>query len=563
MQYSVQAAVYVWYNRYMKSNKPTVTNNDEIVTISRIEYEKLQQQVERLTAQLAAVNSADNVVIPSAEYEELKQQVDWLTQQLTSINRDKYVTKSEVLNEVIEQLSLMANEPESYLAPNTVKEIQVPSHKRQRRLSVLNEEKLPDNIEKEIVEHKADNTVCPECGTEMAVIGKEIKRRLKIIPAKVSIVEDWYYTYACEDCKKNGTDVTVVKAVEEAPFIKGSYATAEAAAYLMTQKYVMASPLYRLEQEIKEQGVALSRQTMSNWIMTAEYDYLRPLYNKLRERMLNEDILHADETELKVLKLAKQNGSNKGYMWLFRTGRYSGIPTVLYRYEPTRSGDTAKEFLRGFNGYLQTDGYTGYHKVSRVTHIGCWAHARRKFVEAIEAKKGDTIASKGFEYCERLFMMEKETAVLSAEERYEFRQQNAVPLLNEFKTWADQQRVPAKSKIGKALNYLDNQWAYLINYTMDGRLEISNNIAERSIKPFVIDRKNFLFSNTPNGAMSTAVTMSIIETAKANELNPYKYLEWIFKTAPSIADPEDENHNWALLLMPENAPDECRTKISR
>ena len=561
MQYFVQVAIGMWYNRYMKNDKSTVTNNDEIVTILRTENERLQQQVERLTAQLAAVNNADNVVISSAEYEELKQQVDWLTQQLITMQKDKYATKSEAWKEVTEQLSLMANEPESYLVPNTVKEIQVPSHKRQRKLSLLNEEKLPDNIETEVIEHKPDNTVCPECGTEMTVIGKEVKRRLKIVPAKVSIIEDWYYTYACENCKKNGTEVPVVKAIEEAPFIKGSYATAEAVAYLMTQKYVMASPLYRLEQEINEQGVALSRQTMSNWIMTAEYDYLRPVYNKLRERMLKEDILHADETELKVLKLAKQNGSNKGYMWLFRTGRYSSIPTVLYRYEPTRSGDTAKEFLRGFNGYLQTDGYTGYHKVRWVTHIGCWAHARRKFVEAIEAKKGDTIASEGFEYCERLFMMEKETAELSSEERYEFRQQNAVPLLKEFKAWADQQRVPAKSKIGKALTYLDNQWEYLINYTMDGRLEISNNIAERSIKPFVIDRKNFLFSNTPNGAMSTAVTMSIIETAKANNLNPYKYLEWIFKTAPSIANPEDESQSWALLLMPENAPDECRTKI--
>ena len=295
----------------------------------------------------------------------------------------------------MEQLNLMANEPESYLTPKTVKEIQVPSHKRQRKLSVLNEEKLLDNIETEIIEHKLEDLLCPDCGQEMRVIGKEVKRRLKIIPAQVKIQEDWYYTYACEDCKKNGTEVPVVKTPEEAPFIKGSYATPEAVAYLMTQKYVMASPLYRREQEIKEQGVSLSRQTMSNWIMTAEYDYLRPIYEKLRERMLKEDILHADETELKVLKLAKQNGSNKGYMWLFRTGRYSSIPTVLYRYEPSRSGDTAKEFLRGFNIYLQTDGYTGYHKVSWVTHIGCWAHARRKFVEAIEAEKRRYYCIKG------------------------------------------------------------------------------------------------------------------------------------------------------------------------
>jgi len=547
----------------MEINDKALMNNDEIITISRTEYENLQHQVEQLTAQLGAVNSAENITISNTEYEQLKQQINWLTEQLVTMNRDKYVSKYEGLNkEICEQLGMMPNEVESYHTVCAVKEIQVPSHKRKRKLSVLNEEKLPDNIETEIIEHRLEDILCPECGQEMQVIGKEVKRRLKIVPAQVKVFEDWYYTYACDDCKKNGTEVPVVKTPVDPPFIKGSYATAEAVAYLMTQKYVMASPLYRLEHEIKEQGILLSRQTMSNWMMTAEYDYLRPVYEKLRERMLNEDILHADETELKVLKLAKQNGSNKGFMWLFRTGKYSDIPTVLYRYEPSRSGDTAKEFLRGFNGYLQTDGYSGYHKVSWATHVGCWSHARRKFLEAIEAQKGDTIAGRGFEYCEHLFRIEDAIAELSIEERLQYRQEKAVPILNEFKAWADQQRVPAKSKIGKALTYLDNQWKYLVNYVLDGRLEISNNIAERSIKPFVIDRKNFLFSNTPNGACSTAVTMSVIETAKANGLNPYKYLEWIFKTAPKIANPEDENQNWALLLMPENAPDECRTKIN-
>ena len=191
----------------------------------------------------------------------------------------------------MEQLSLIANEPESYLTPKTVKEIQVSAHKRERKLYVLNEEKLPDNIEKEIAEHNLDNTVCLECGTEMEIIGKEVKRRLKIVPAKVSVVEDWYYTYACDDCKKNGTDVPVVKAVEEVPFIKGSYATAEAAAYLMTQKYVMASPLYRLEQEIKEQSVPLLRQTMSTSVT------------------------------MSIIETAKANGLNlyKYLEWIFKT----------------------------------------------------------------------------------------------------------------------------------------------------------------------------------------------------------------------------------------------------
>lgn len=154
----------------------------------------------------------------------------------------------------------------------------------------------------------------------------------------------------------------------------------------------------------------------------------------------------------------------------------------MYRYEPTRSGDTAKEVLKGYKGYLQTDGYSGYHKLTEVTHIGCFAHLRRKFFEAMEASCDNTVAKKGFDYCEALFAIEKELADKTPEERYEARKKHSVPILNESKQWADAQRVPAKSKTGKALTYLDNQWKYLKNYTLDGRLKISNNFAERSIK---------------------------------------------------------------------------------
>lgn len=450
---------------------------------------------------------------------------------------------------------MMPNEVEFYLTTTQVKEIQVPAHKRKRKTSVLNEENLLEDIEREIFEHRlpSEQLVCAECGTQMTEIGKEVKRSLVIVPVTVKVREDWYYTYACDNCKKNSIEVPITKAPKEKPFIEGSYATDETAAYLMTQKYVMASPLYGLEQEMKSKKIALSRQTMSNWIMTAEYDYLRPVYEKLRERLLKEEILHADETELKVLQLSKQKGSNKGYMWLFRTGKHTDNPTVLYKYESSRNRDTAREFLKGYKGYLQTDGYSEYHKLTEVTHVGCFAHLRRKFYEAMEVAGNNTVAEHGFNYCEALFALEKEFANMTPEKRYEARQKYSVPVLNDLRRWGDEQRVPGKSKTGKALTYLDNQWKYLENYTLDDRLEISNNLAERSIKPFVIDRKNFLFSNTLNGAQSTAVTMSIIETAKANGIDPYKYLLWTFKVAPAIKT-DDDDKSWALLLLPERFP---------
>ena len=541
----------------MKSRKVTPMKSDDTITVSRTEYEELQRQIEVLKARTNASSDEERIAILNSENENLKktnddlqQQVEWLTEQIITINRQKYVAKSEAFNEVMEQLSMMPNEVESYLTTSIVKEIQIPAHKRQRKLSVLNEEKLPDDIETEVVEHRLseEELECPACGHTMTEIGKEVKRSLKIIPAKAIVVEDWYYTYACDNCKKNDIEVPIVKAPKENPFIEGSYASPEAVAHLMYQKYVMASPLYRMEQELNSKGIALSRQTMSNWIMTAEYDYLRPVYEKLKERLLKEDILHADETELKVVQLGKQKGSPKGYMWLFRTGKYSDNPTVLYKYEPSRSGDTPKEFLKGYKGYLQTDGYVGYHKLTEVTHVGCFAHLRRKFFEAVES--GSETAAKGFGYCEALFAIESELADATFEERYKVRQEHSLPILNEFKEWASVQRVPAKSKIGQAIKYLNNQWKYLVNYTLDGRLDMTNNIAERSIKMFVIGRKNFLFSNTLNGARSTAVTMSIIETAKANDIDPYKYLLWIFKNAPKIKT-DDDDKSWALLLMPE------------
>ena len=278
---------------------------------------------------------------------------------------------------------------------------------------------------------------------------------------------------------------------------------------------------------------------------------------------MDEEIIHADETELQVLHEPGRNAKTKSYVWLYRTGKYASHPIVLYEYQPGRGSCYPVEFLQGFTGYLQTDGYGGYDPLTEVTHVVCMAHLRRKFHEAVTAlpngKKSGT-AVEGEAYCERLFQLERAFAELSPEERLAKRQELARPVLDEFLAWGSTRAAAKKSKLGEALTFLHNNGKELSEYLNDGRLEISNNLAERSIKLFVIDRKNFLFANTPKGATSSTVTFSILQTAIENGLDPYRYLKHVFTEAPKLAAAGED---WVNALLPWNAPITCRAGAAR
>jgi len=396
-------------------------------------------------------------------------------------------------------------------------------------------------------------------------IGKEVRRSLVIIPAQVKVREDWYYSYGCERCKREEIETPMVKAKKAERVIPGSYATAEAIGHIMVQKFVMGSPLYRQEQEWNRAGVKLSRQTMSNWILYSAEEWLKPIYEELHRKLLERDILHADETTLQVLKEPGKTAQSKSYMWLYRTSGDAEHPIVLYEYRPDRRAGNAAKFLKGFRGYLHADGYTGYHSLpEEIRVVGCWAHARRKFDEAVKAlpkeEQSGSTALEGQRYCSMLFAIEKELSGLTPEERYEERQKRSKPVLDAMLLWAKTRTAAPKSALGKALYYLQEQWPWLVRYLEDGRLEISNNRAERSIKPFVMDRKNFLFANTPNGAQGSAIIFSMIETAKENGLDPYQYLVWVLQTAPTMKKDEPM---WAEKLLPENAPEKCIAKAKK
>lgn len=507
----------------------------------------------------------DTVTISRAEYEGLKaleQQNRWLMEQLGLVRKRQFGTISEKASaEVMEQMSLLFNEAEVYEDKREEREkTEVKAHTRAKRGGSVREI-LPENIPVETIDHTLRETerACPVCGETMQEIGTEVVETLVFKPAEAYLRRDVYHNYACMECKQNREETPILKTPKEPSVIPGSFASAEAVAQIMTQKFVMYSPLYRQEQEWKSKNILLSRQTMSNWLVRCAEDWLKPVYDALHEKLLKAEILHADETELQVLHEEGRKATDKSYMWLYRTGREEARQIVLYEYQPGRGGQNPKEFLNGFHGYLQTDGYSGYHALTEVKHLGCWAHVRRKFDEAVQTlPKGSRTgtAVEGEAYCQKLFEMEKKLADKTPEERYTERQERMKPVLDAFEAWANTRCAAPKSKLGKALTYLKEQWPNLVMFLQDGRLEISNNRAERSIKPFVMGRKNFLFANTPGGARASAVIYSLIETAKENGLDPYRYLTWVLNEAPKRAR---NNSEWAEGLTPQSYKAEILT----
>ena len=473
-----------------------------------------------------------------AENEQLKQQNQWLMEQVRLSKHKQYGTSSEQSN--VNQMSLF-NEVEA-TADLTAPEpslTEVKAHYRKR--TRLTTDKLPEDLPVEIIEHELPESerVCPDCGSGLHTMGRETREELRIIPAKAVIVRHVRHVYACRNCEETSEHTPIVKADMPEPVIKGGFASPETIAHIASQKFMMASPLYRQEQEWKQNGIPLSRQTMSNWLIKASEDWLEPIYEVMKRRLCEHNVLHGDETVLQVLKEPGKTAQSKSYMWLYRTSGEAKHQIVLYDYQPDRKHTHPEGFLKDFSGYLHTDGYDGYHKLpGNIIVVGCWAHLRRKLFDALKTlpndKQSDSNAAKGVAYCDKLFHFEKRFASLAPEDRLKERVRLSKPLLEEFFNWVNCLNALPGSLLGKAAYYAQSQHKYLERYLLDGRLEISNNRAERSIKPFVIGRKNWIFSNTPNGARASAVYYSLVVTAKENGLNPFEYLSWILTHAPNL-----------------------------
>jgi transposase len=505
----------------------------------------------------------ETITIPKAEYQkylalearctELEQQVQFFMEQNRLARQQRFGASSEKTPE--EQINLF--DEAELLADDRVQEPELEEVRAHyRKKSSERQKDLPDDLPVEEIEHilPPEERGCPHCDQELVVIGKRERETLKIIPAKALIERHIQYVYGCRNCEKNDCSTPIVRAAIDLPLIPKSMATPETVAYVMTQKFVMGVPLYRQEQEWDRQGLPLSRQTMSNWLLRCAEDYLTPIYARLKEQLLQETVLHADETTLQVLREEGKSPQSKSYMWLYRTGRWSPRQIVLYEYQPDRKMERPQDFLLGFCGYLHADGYAGYHALPKdIVVVGCWAHARRKFEEALksipEKSRAGSLAMKGKKFCDRLFLLERKFEELSPEDRKKQREEKSRPILEDFFQWVHSFDQTGRSTFGEAIKYVLGQELYLRHYLLDGRLAISNNRAERSIKPFVIGRKNFLFANTVRGAEASSVIYSLVETAKENKLNPYEYLVWVMQKAPGL-DLKNNPDN-ATLLLPE------------
>lgn len=495
------------------------------------------------------------------EKAELELKLKWYEEHFR-LQQHRLFGRSSERTEIDGQINIF-NEAELETKPDAPEPVIEEIIYKRRKRQGQREEMLKD-LPVERIEYRLPEEDLPcHCGGILHVMGEEVRRELIIVPAKVSVKEHVQFVYACRDCEKNETTTTIKTAPMPKPPIPGSLASPSSIAYVMTEKFVKGLPLYRQEQNFKRQGIELSRQTMANWMIQGSDRWLSPLYDRMHEHLLDRDILYADETTLQVLKEEGRAADTTSYMWLYRTGR-DGPPIVLFDYQTTRAGKHAKKFLGGFTGYLHCDGYDGYNAVHDVTRVGCWAHARRYFVDALKAmppKKDDkpTTAEEGLAFCNLLYDIERALNDATPDERYKERLEKSQPVLNKFNEWLKywRPRVLPKSPIGKAILYCINQWGNLGAFLLDGRLEIDNNRSERSIKPFVIGRKNWLFANTPKGAKASGIIYSIVETAKENGLNPFEYLKYLFEQLPNI-DVKDQEALDNLLPWSESLHDHCK-----
>ncbi len=437
-------------------------------------------------------------------------------------------------------------------------EVEVPSHQRKKP----GRKKLPDALPRVEVVHDIDEAekVCG-CGEQLDRIGEDVSEKLDIIPAVIRVIKHIRPKYACKHCEGLEADGPVVKiAPPPKQIIPKSIATAGLLAYILTAKFCDALPFYRQESQFDRIGAEISRANMCNWAMKAA-EACRPLLAQLHQEIRSGPLINIDETTVQVLHEPGRAASTKSYMWVCRGGA-PDKPGLMYHYAPSRSGDVAKDLLKGYSGAVQSDGYSGYdfldHKQD-INHAGCLAHARRKFTDAKKArgknkKPGSVDVALG--YIRKIYAIESEAKrkEISGDQLLRLRKEKSKPIFDDFFKWLSKKslQVVPKSLLGKAVNYALGQWKRLLVYLDHPVMTPDNNLAENAIRPFVIGRKNWLFAGTPDGAKASADIYSIIETAKANNLEPYKYLRFLFEKLPFVDSEKDLKALLPMNLQPEH-----------
>ncbi|MFZ5364992.1 MAG: IS66 family transposase [Patescibacteria group bacterium] len=498
-----------------------------------------------------APSQLKEIIVAQAEKYEAK--IEYLEERIRLLQNEIFGRKTEKHPVIDQKQLLLFNPPDSETIEESDSEIVIEKHTRKKR----GRRPLPKDLPRIDVVHDIDDSdkICG-CGARLSCIDEEVCEKLDYIPAKIRVIRHIRPKYACKSCEGVETEGPTVKiAPPPVQLIPKSNATPGLLAHIMISKFEDALPFYRQEKIFDRLGIDLNRATMSNWAIKIS-ECVQPLLPFLENLLRSGPSIGIDETTVQVMKEPGRSNTGKSYIWVYRGGA-PDKPVVLYQYHPTRRGQVPLDFLKGYHGYVQTDGYAGYDELGRqkgITLVGCMAHARRKFHKVIKAKsnpKKKGLADEAVGYIKQLYRIEKHATEngFTSEQRYEYRQQLAKPVLAEFKTWLDKKSeiTPPKGLLGTAINYALNNWDRLERYIDHGDLRPDNNLVENAIRPFTVGRKNWLLCGAPHGAAASAVMYTLIETAKANGLKPSDYLLYLFEKLP-FAKSDDDYRN----LLPQS-----------
>ncbi|MBR1019240.1 IS66 family transposase [Bradyrhizobium viridifuturi] len=520
-----------------------------------------EPSVAELMAQLAA--NAAEIAALQAEKEALSQRVLKLEEELALARLHRFAPKSE------KRVDRLFNEAEQVAAgdeaggedgavvelPDTgLPPADKPEGKKRGR------KPLPENLPRERVEYDLpdDQKACPCCHGRMHRMGETVTEQLHI-EVKAKVLQNVRFKYACRNCDRTGINTPVVTAPMPAQPLPGSIATASTLAFALVHKYVDGTPLYRLAQTFERAGVPVSRGALGHWVIGSSEKHLSRIYDALKLRLRSQPLVHGDETTVQVLKEQDKEATSTSYMWAYRSGEDSDEPIVLLDYQPGRGQIYPQAFLGDYRGLLMSDGYSAWRTLEGATHLGCMAHSRRRFVDALKTrKKSGGPPEQALKFFKQLYRVERQArnekpdkGETQADCIRRFRQQHSVPVLNALKEWLDDiaPKVLPDSKLGDAVSYTLNQWEYLTRFTEDGRMPIDNNLLERDIRIFATGRKSWLFSDTVEGAKASAVVYSLMLTCRACGVEPLAWLRHVLTELPQRAVDADIND-----LLPFNFP---------
>lgn len=468
---------------------------------------------------------------------QLLEKIAWLEEELLLLKRKQYgKSRESVSEEDPNQLSLFSDEMYKLDGIDSnqevIDEIKVTAHRRKKKRSA--KEAIIKELPIEETHHylEGEAAKCDYCCHPLKEIGVSNTRdELHVIPAQLKIERHIQHAYECPNCKADGVDAIHKSDLPNKPLTR-SLASASLLSEVIHQKFELFVPFYRQTKEWKQLGLDLSRRTLSNWVIRSAHDYLQLIWESLHAYLLEETRIHADETPVTTLASKKA----KNYLWLFRTVEGAIHPITCFQFDETRKHSVAHEFLSGFKGYVHCDGYGAYDSLPDVTLVRCLAHIRRKFFEACGKDPSHTPnASKGVRFCDQLFAMEAKAkeANLTGEALLSYRKANGEPIFNQFKEWVSSQHVLAKTKFGEAIRYTQRYLKDLYPVFESADLSLSNNLAERTIRPVALGRKNWLFSQSFEGAQANAIILSLIQTAKDNGLNPRRYIQYLLEQLPN------------------------------